>query len=396
MRPIYLDHAATTPVAPSVLREMTPYFRDVPGNASSRSHGFGWAAAQAVDTARERLAGLLRVDPAELAFTSGSTEAINLAVKGIAHRYRSRGRHLVTAGTEHRAVLDVCAHLEGEGFEVTYLDPLPSGVVDPAAVRAALRDDTVLVALMWANNETGVLLDVEAVGAACRERGALFFSDATQAVGKVPVDPRAAGVHALALSAHKFYGPKGAGALWVSASEPRVAVTAQQHGGGHEGGRRSGTLNVPGIVGLGAAAELARAELAATGERLTRLRDALERRLVGELGQVIVNGGAAPRLPHISNVSVRFTEAEALLSTFQRRLALSTGSACSSADLEPSHVLLAMGLAPEDAKAAIRVSLGRETTAAEVDAAAALLVAGARALREASPTWELHLDGVLP
>ena len=396
MRPIYLDHAATTPVAQAVLREMTPYFREVPGNASSRSHGFGWAAAQAVDTARGRLAGLLRVDPAELAFTSGSTEAINLAVKGIAHRYRSRGRHLVTAATEHRAVLDVCGHLEGEGFEVTYLDPLPSGVVDPAAVRAALRDDTVLVALMWANNETGVLLDVEAVGEVCREREVLFFSDATQAVGKVPVDPRAVGAHALALSAHKFYGPKGVGALWVSASEPRVAVAPQHHGGGHEGGLRSGTLNVPGIVGLGAAAELAAAELTANAERLSRLRDALERELVAEVGQVIVNGGAAPRLPHVSNVSVRFTEAEALLSSFQRKLALSTGSACSSADLEPSHVLLAMGLSPEDAKAAIRVSLGRETTAGDVDTAARLLIAGALALREASPTWELHLDGVLP
>lgn len=396
MEPIYLDYAATTPVAPPVLKAMLPYFGQAFGNPSSRSHGFGWVAAQAVDTAREQLARLLAVEPGELTFTSGSTEAVNLALKGIARRYRQRGRHVVTAQTEHRAVLDVCAHLETRGYEVTYLAPGASGAIEPDDVRAALRDDTTLVALMWANNETGVLLDVAAVGDLCRERGVLFFSDATQAVGKVATAPRSLGVHALALSGHKFYGPKGAGALWVSGADPRVAVAGQQHGGGHEGGLRSGTLNVPGIVGLGAAAALAERELADAGRRLRTLRDGLERRLTAALPQVLVNGGSAPRLPHVSNLAFRFTEAEALLSTFQRRLALSTGSACSSADLEPSHVLRAMGLDDEDAKASVRVSLGRDTAPRDVDLAADYLRRGVEQLRAASPAWELHLDGVLP
>ena len=396
MQSVYLDHAATTPVAPTVLEAMLPYFSQVHGNASSRSHAYGWAAAQAVDGARVQLAELLDVHPGELTFTSGSTEAINLALKGIAHRYRRRGRHIVTAATEHRAVLDSCAHLAAAGYEVTCLRPDAAGRIDPAAVATSLRDDTVLVALMWANNETGVLLDVAAVGEACAARDVLFFSDATQAVGKLEVHPREVGVHALALSAHKFYGPKGVGALWVSAAEPRVAVAEQQHGGGHEGGIRSGTLNVPGIVGLGAAAALAADEMHTSQRRLTRLRDRLEARLLRQLDAVLINGGGAPRLGHLSNFSPRFTEAEALLSSFQRQLALSTGSACSSADLEPSHVLLAMGLDPRDAKAAVRVSLGRDTTAEHVELAARLIVGGVRRLREASPTWELHLDGVLP
>ena len=335
------------------------------------------------------------VDPTEITFTSGSTEGINLAVKGIAERYRRRGRHIVTAATEHRAVLDVCAHLERGGFEVDYLAPDADGRVTPEAVAAALRDDTILVALMWANNETGVVLDVAGVGEVCRARGVLFFSDATQAVGKVAVAPREVGVDALALSAHKFYGPKGVGALWVRSADPRVAIAQQQHGGGHEGGIRSGTLNVPGIVGLGAAAALAAGEYASVGRRLAAIRDGLERALARELDQVIVNGDNAERLPHISNVSFRFVEAEALLSSFQRRLALSTGSACSSADLEPSHVLLAMGLSPEDAKSAVRISLGRATSDRHAARAVDLLVRGVRRLRAESPLWELHLDGVL-
>ncbi len=373
---------------------MLPYFREVPGNAASRSHAFGWEAGQAVATARERLAGLLHVEADELTFTSGATEAINLALKGVAYRYIGKGRHLVTIETEHPAVLDTCGYLETQGFEVSYLGVDESGLVDPDALRASLRPDTTLCAVMWANNETGVIQDMSAIGTICREAGTLLFSDATQAAGKISVDPRAVGVSVLACSGHKFYGPKGVGALWVSGRAPRVRLTEQQHGGGHEGGHRSGTLNVPGIVGMGAAAVLAQAEMKAVGERLRGWRDRLEA-VLASVPAVRINGAAAPRLPHISNLTLRFTEAEALLSTFQRRLALSTGSACASADLEPSHVLLAMGLDREDAKASVRLSLGRETTVEHLELASELLVRGVEKLRAESPIWELFLDGAL-
>ena len=392
---IYLDHASTTPVAEEVLAALLPYFRDRPGNAHSRSHAAGWTAAQAVDAARGQVADLLACRPEELTFTSGSTEAIYLALRGVAHRYARRGRHLVTTTVEHSAVLAACEGLAAEGFEVTYVPPDTDGVVSRAAIAAALRPDTTLCAVLWGSNETGVLQDVAEIGAACRANGTLLFADATQVVGKIECHPREVGVDLLALSGHKFYGPKGVGALYVSADDPRVALRPLVGGGGQEGGLRGGTLNVPGIVGLGAAAVLAKAEMAAVGQRLRALRDGLERRLVGALPEVLVNGAGAPRLPHITNVSFRFTEAEALLSKLQRRLSVSTGSACASADLEPSHVLLEMGLSREDAKAAIRLSLGRDTSAADVDAAADLLAEAVPALRAESPLWELHEAGVL-
>ena len=392
---IYLDHASTTPVAEPVLAAMLPYFREHPGNAHSRSHAAGWTAAQAVDAARNQVAELLACRAEELTFTSGSTEAIYLALHGVAERYAQRGRHLVSTTVEHSAVLAACEALEDRGHEVTYVTPDSDGLVSPKAVAAALRPDTTLCAVLWGNNETGVLQDMRGIGEICCANGTLLFADATQVVGKLPCYPRAAGVDLLALSAHKFYGPKGVGALYASAEAPRVSLRPIVSGGGQEAGLRGGTLNVPGIVGLGAAAVLAKAEMAADAQRLQRLRDDMERRLTQTLPETIVNGAAAPRLPHISNVTFRFTEAEALLSKLQRRLSVSTGSACSSADLEPSHVLTEMGLSREDAKAAVRISLGRDTTAAHIDAACESLIAAVPALRAESPTWELHEAGVL-
>ncbi len=392
---IYLDHASTTPVAEEVLTAMLPYFRETYGNPHSRSHAYGWGAAAAVDSAREAVADLLSCLPQELTFTSGSTEAIYLAIHGVARRYTSRGRHIVTTAVEHSAVLAACAELEQDGFEVTYLLPDAEGLLHANRIGDALREDTILCAVLWGNNETGVLQDMSATSAVCRARDVLLFADATQVVGKIECRPRDVGVDLLALSGHKFYGPKGVGALYVSSREPRVVLSAQQGGGGQEQGLRGGTLNVPGIVGLGAAAVLAKAEMRTVAVRLESLRQRLETMLVRALPAVHVNGAGAARLPHISNLSFRFTEAEALLSNFHRRLAVSTGSACASTSLEPSHVLLAMGLSPEDARAAIRISLGRETTAAEIDTAVALLCAAVPELRAESPLWELYEAGVL-
>ncbi len=392
---IYLDHAATTPVASSVLAAMLPYFTTEFGNASSRSHVYGWAANQAVERASEQVADLLQVHPNELTFTSGSTESINLAIRGVAQRYQQLGRHLITAATAHSAVLDTCAQLEKEGFEVTYLSPRSNGLISVADVQAGLRKDTILCTMLWANNETGVVQDVAQIGSACRQNHTLFFCDATQAVGKVPTHPREHNIDLLACSAHKFYGPKGIGALWVSEAEPRVSLVPQIFGGGHQGGLRSGTLNVPGIVGMGEAAVLAKAEMASQAERLQQLRDDFEQRLKSRLAPILINGGDATRLPHIANISIRFTEAEALLTQLQRKVALATGSACASADLTPSHVLLAMGLSAEDAKAAIRVSLGRDTSAAETAEAARLIIEAALQLRSESPVFELYQDGII-
>ncbi len=392
---IYLDHASTTPVAETVLAAMLPYFREQFGNAHSRSHAMGWGAAAAVETARAQLADLLSCLPEELTFTSGSTEGIYLAIKGVARRYRFKGAHIVTTATEHSAVLAACADLERDGYDVTYLSPSTDGLIGGAQVREALRADTLLCAVLWANNETGVLQDMSSIAAACRERGVLCFADATQVVGKLTCHPRAVGIDLLALSAHKFYGPKGVGALYTSNHSPRVALTPPTGGGGQEGGLRGGTLNVPAIVGLGAAAVLAKAEMEHQAVRLSGLRDGFERDLRSALPEVLFNGAGAPRLPHISNVSFRFTEAEALLSSLHRRLAVSTGSACASVSLEPSHVLLGMGLSPEDARAAVRISLGRETTTREVDTAVDLFTQAVPRLRGESPLWELYRAGVL-
>ncbi len=384
---VYLDHAATTPVRPEVLEAMWPYFAEHFGNASSRNHAFGWTAAEAVDVARERVAGLIGAEPSEIVFTSGATEALNTAIKGVAQAYAAKGRHLLTLATEHKAVLDVYARLARKGnassaghHEGCAAELLPvdrNGLLDPAALADRLRDDTVLVACMLGNNETGVRQDIGAIAEQVHARGSLLLVDATQAVGKVPVVVQELGADLLALSAHKFGGPKGVGALYVRRRNPRVRITPLLDGGGHERGRRSGTLNVPGIVGLGMAAELARRELLASGERLRALREHLESLAAQQL-QARVHAADVERLPHIANLCLpglldAGQKAEAMLARVQGQLAASTASACSSASLEPSHVLLAMGLSPAEADASIRLSLGWNSTEADVERAIAVL-----------------------
>ena len=392
---LYLDHAATTPVAEEVLEAMLPYFREHFGNASSRSHPLGWVAEKAVSKAREQVAELIAASPEQITFCSGATEAINLAIKGIAWRWRPYGRHIITMSSEHSAVLDTCQWLEEQGFEVSYLDPGPDGRLDLEHLKETIRPDTILCSIMWANNETGVLQDMAGIGQICREKEIVLFSDATQAAGKIELSPEALGIDSICLSAHKFYGPKGVGALYLGGRLRKGILSPLQHGGGHESGLRSGTLNVPGIVGLGAASVLAKAEMQMQGERLNGLRQDMEAQLCAALPQTLIQGATAPRLPHISNVSFRFTEAEALLSTFKRSLALSTGSACASMSLGPSHVLLSMGLSAEDAKAAVRISMGRDTSAEDVQTAVRKLIAGVEKLRTESPAWELFEEGLL-
>jgi len=391
---IYLDHNATTPVDLRVVEAMLPFFTEQPGNAASRHHAFGWVAEEAVGQAREQLASLINADPREIIFTSGATESDNLALKGIFELYRRKGRHIVTVKTEHNAVLDPCAHLEKLGAEVTYLDVDAEGLIDLEALGAAIRPDTVLVSVMWANNETGVIQPMERIGALCAEKGVLLMSDATQAVGKISVDPRAAGVHLLAFSAHKMYGPKGIGALYISRRQPRVKLSAQLHGGGHEQGMRSGTLNVPAIAGFGRAAAIAAEEMEAEGERLGRLRDRLEHALLEALEETYVNGSRKHRLPHVSNLSFKYVDGESLMMSVNQVLAVSAGSACTSASLEPSHVLRAMGISDDQAHAAIRFSLGRTTTESDVDRAVEAVVNAVERLRALSPVWELFKDGV--
>jgi cysteine desulfurase len=367
-KPAYLDHAATTPVHPDVLDAMLPYFGEQYGNAASRNHRYGWVAAEAVDIARERVAALIGATPREIVFTSGATESLNLAIKGMLERYRNRSQHLVTCTTEHRAVLDTCAHAKVLGASITQLGVDANGQLDLDELEESIRDDTAAVILMAGNNETGVRHPLAAISALAREKGALFICDATQAVGKVPVDVNADGIDLLACSAHKFYGPKGCGALFVRRRDPRVQLAALLDGGGHERGFRSGTLNVPGIVGMGAAAAMVLEGLSAEGHRLTALRDRLEQRAVNELG-ALVNGASSPRLPHISNLQFPGRKAERVLSRASGKISASTASACSSADLAPSHVLLAMGLAPEEADASLRLSLGRNSDEGTVDLA---------------------------
>jgi len=391
---IYLDHNATTPVDPEVLQAMLPYFTDKPGNAASRHHAFGWVAEEAVDKAREQLAQLIQADPREIIFTSGATESDNLALKGVFEMYHRKGRHLITVKSEHNAVLDAGESIEKQGGEVTYLDVNEEGLIDLEALEAAIRPDTVLVSVMWANNETGVIQPMKAIGELCAKHGVLLMSDATQAVGKIPVDPRETGVHLLAFSAHKMYGPKGVGALYVSRRQPRVKLSPQIYGGGHEQGMRSGTLNVPAIVGLGKAAEIAGRQMGEEAEHLARLRDKLENTLLERLEAAFVNGSREHRLPHVSNMSFRYVEGENLMMNLNQVIAVSSGSACTSASLEPSHVLRAMGMSDDLAHAAIRFSLGRFTTEEQVDRSIEAVVKGVRHLRELSPVWQLYKDGV--
>ena len=356
---IYLDNNSTTPCDPRVVDAMLPFFYENPGNAASRNHPFGWKAEEAVDYAREQIANLIEVDSKEVIFTSGATESDNLALKGVFEMYARKGNHIITVKTEHKAVLDACQKIEKMGGEVTYLDVQRDGLIDLGQLEAAIKDTTILVAVMWANNETGVIQPMKEIGDICAKHGVLLFSDATQAVGKIPVHPKEVGVHLMAFTAHKMYGPKGVGALFVNRKQPRVKVTAQMDGGGHERGMRSGTLNVPGIVGFGKAAEIAKKEMAQDAERLSKLRDRLEKALMEKLEEVYFNGHPVHRMPHVTNLSFKHVEGEGLMMTFNQNIAVSSGSACTSASLEPSYVLVALGLGDDLAHSSIRFSLGR-------------------------------------
>ncbi len=393
--PIYMDHHATTPVDPEVLEAMLPCFTRDFGNAASRNHVFGWNAEAAVDRAREQVAALIGCKPQEIVFTSGATESDNLAIKGVAWAYRDKGDHLITCAIEHHAVLDSCRRLEKEGFTVTYLPVDRTGLVDPAAVDAAITDKTILISLMMANNEIGTIEPIAEIGAIARARGVLFHTDAVQACGKIPVDVDALNVDLLSITAHKLYGPKGVGGLYVRMGRPRVKLVPLIDGGGHERGRRSGTLNVPGIVGFGKACEVSLRVMDAEGRRLTALRERLKRQIFDHLDYVHLNGHPERRLPHNLNVSFEFVEGESMLMSL-KDIAVSSGSACTSATLEPSYVLRALGVGDELAHTSIRFGLGRWTTEAEVDYVAARAVENARKLREMSPLYEMVRSGIDP
>ncbi|MCB0552219.1 MAG: IscS subfamily cysteine desulfurase [Phaeodactylibacter sp.] len=392
---IYLDNNATTPCDPRVVEFMLPYFYEKPGNAASRNHPFGWVAEEAVMQARDQVSELIGVEAREIVFTSGATESNNLALKGIFELYRRKGSHIITVKTEHKAVLDTCGRIERTGGEVTYLEVGMDGLISLEALDAAIRPDTIMVSVMWANNETGVVQPMQKIGEICDKHGVLLMSDATQAVGKIPVNPKEVGVHLMAFTAHKMYGPKGVGALYVSRRQPRVRIAPLIDGGGHEQGMRSGTLNVPGIVGFGKAAELAAREMVQDGQRLRRLRDKLENAMLNKLEEAYLNGNLETRLPHVSNISFRYAESEAVMMTFNQGVALSSGSACTSASIEPSHVLIAMGLSAEMAHSALRFSLGRFNTEEEIDYAIEAVVNGVNKVRGMSPVWELFKEGML-
>jgi cysteine desulfurase len=391
--PIYLDYHATTPVDPRVVDEMLPYFTTRFGNAASRNHPFGWEAEEAVEKARKQVAELIGAAAKEIVFTSGATESDNLAIKGAAEMYREKGNHIVTCVTEHKAVIDTCKRLEKGGYRVTYLSVRKDGLVDLDEVRAAITDKTILVSIMAANNEIGVIQPIAEIGAIAKEKGVLFHTDAVQAVGKVPFNVGDQKVDMASLSAHKMYGPKGVGALYVRRRNPRVLLSPIIDGGGHERGMRSGTLNVPGIVGFGKAAELCRQEMASEAERLRRLRDRLNDRLHKGLDEIYINGSMERRLPHSLNISFAYVEGESLLMGIND-VAVSSGSACTSASLEPSYVLKALGAGDDLAHSSIRFGLGRWTTEDEVDYVADKLITVVTRLREMSPLYELAREGV--
>ncbi|WP_293305960.1 IscS subfamily cysteine desulfurase [Pedobacter sp. UBA5917] len=391
-QPIYLDNNATTPLDPRVLEAMLPYFTEKFGNAASRNHAFGWVAEEGVDYAREQVAKLIGCTEKEIIFTSGATEADNLAIKGVFEMYKEKGNHIITAVTEHKAVLDTCKHLEKNGARVTYLGVKEDGLIDLAELEAAMTPETILVSIMYGNNEIGVIQPVKEIAAIAHKHGALFMTDATQAVGKIPVDVNADGIDLMAFSAHKMYGPKGVGVLYVRRKNPRVKVTAQMDGGGHERGMRSGTLNVPGIVGLGKACELCRLEMESESIRLSALRDKLESTL-NKMEESYVNGNTQHRLPHVANISFKYVEGEGLMMAMSD-LAVSSGSACTSASLEPSYVLKSLGLSDDLAHSSIRYGLGRFTTEAEIDQAIAVTEKAVNHLRELSPLWEMFKEGI--
>lgn len=391
---IYLDNNATTPTDPRVVEAMLPYFNQFHGNAASRNHPFGWKAEEGVDEARQQIAELIQVDPREIIFTSGATESDNLALKGVFEMYSRKGNHIITLKTEHKAVLDSCKKIEKMGGEVTYLDVMDDGLVDLEALEAAIKENTILVSIMYANNETGVIQPMKEIGEICARKGVLFMSDATQAVGKIPVHPKELGIHLMAFTGHKMYGPKGVGVLYVNRKNPRVKVTAQIDGGGHERGMRSGTLNVPGIVGMGKAAKLARLEMEEEAKRLSKLRDKLESSLMNNLEEVYVNGNRDHRMPHVSNISFKHVEGEGLMMTFNQNIGVSSGSACTSASLEPSYVLIALGLGDDLAHSSIRFSLGRFTTEEEIDQTIEQVTNGVNHMRDLSPIWEMYKEGI--
>jgi cysteine desulfurase len=391
--PIYMDNHATSPVDPRVLEAMMPYLTGIFGNAASRNHSFGWEAEEAVEKARGQVAKLIGATAKEIIFTSGSTESNNLALKGIAEMYRERGNHIITQVTEHKAVLDTCKRLEKSGYRVTYLPVKADGLIDLEDLKRAFDDKTILVSIMFANNEIGVVQPVAEIGKLCRERNVIFHTDGVQAVGKIPVDVNSMNIDVLSLTAHKIYGPKGVGALYVRRRNPRVQISEQINGGGHERGMRSGTLNVPGIVGLGEACEIAGQEMAAEGERLSRLRDKLKAKLEGSLDYIHVNGSMEHRLPNNLNISFVYVEGESLLMGIND-VAVSSGSACTSATLEPSYVLKALGLGDDVAHSSIRFGLGRFNTEAEVDYVADKVIDIVKKLRELSPLYEMVKEGI--
>jgi cysteine desulfurase len=389
--PIYLDYSATTPVDPRVAQKMIPYLTEQFGNAASRSHAFGWDAERAVEEARGHVAALLNCDPKEIIWTSGATEGDNLAIKGAANFYKSKGKHIITVKTEHKAVLDTVRELERQGFEATYLDPEPNGIIDLEKFKAAIRPDTILVSVMMVNNEIGVIQPIAEIGEICRAKGIIFHSDAVQAAGKVEIDLAKLKVDLMTVTAHKVYGPKGIGAQYVR-RKPRVRIEAQIHGGGHERGFRSGTLATHQIVGMGEAFRLAKLEMATENERIRRLRDRLWNG-IKDLEEVYVNGDMERRTPHNLNVSFNFVEGESLIMAI-KDVAVSSGSACTSASLEPSYVLRALGRSDELAHSSIRFTLGRFTTEEEIDYAVQLIRGKIAKLRELSPLWEMYKDGV--
>ena len=389
--PIYMDYSATTPVDPRVAEAMIPYLCEKFGNPASRSHAFGWEAEKAVEQAREQVAALVNADPREIVWTSGATESDNLALKGAAHFYQGKGKHIVTVKTEHKAVLDTVRELERQGFSATYLDPEPNGLVDLEKFKAALRPDTILASVMHVNNEIGVIQDIAAIGEICREKGVLFHVDAAQSAGKVEIDLQKLKVDLMSFSAHKIYGPKGIGALYVR-RKPRVRLEPQMHGGGHERGMRSGTLPTHQIVGMGSAFEIAHKEMATENERVRMLRDRMWQGLSG-MEEVYVNGDMEQRVPHNLNVSFNFVEGESLIMAISD-VAVSSGSACTSASLEPSYVLRALGRNDELAHSSIRFTVGRFTTTEEVDFVVELLKNKIGKLRDLSPLWEMYKDGV--
>ena len=391
--PIYLDHNATTPCDPRVVDAMIPYFTQNFGNTANRNHPFGWQAEEAVDYAREQVAKLIGADPKEIIFTSGATEGDNLAIKGVYEMYASKGNHIITCNIEHKAVLDTCKHIEKEGGEVTYLKVKPNGLIDLAELEAAIKPTTILIAIMYANNEIGTINPMKEISAIARKHGVLLFSDAVQAVGKIPVDVNKDGIDLMAFTAHKMYGPKGVGALYVRRKNPRVKVTAQMDGGGHERGMRSGTLNVPGIVGFGKACEICMNEMEEESKRISKLRDKLQNALL-QIEESYLNGDKEHKLPHVTNISFKYVEGEGLLMGFNKNIALSSGSACTSASLEPSYVLKALGLGDDLAHSSLRFGLGRFTTEEQIDYTIEQVTNTVNKLREMSPLWEMYKEGI--